>query len=105
ADYGNGLGRAHSMERERLLLGAAGEVLRVLRIPFIEHLPREVAERLPAREPHGDVGDSLIRPRQVMCRHPDGPLLRLGHLPPIRFAQLLKYTAGLLSLGLALSGE
>src|SRR3989442_8785472 len=55
ADYGSRLGRTLAMECERLCLGAAREILRVLGVPLVEHLPREVAERLPSRKSRGDV--------------------------------------------------
>src|SRR5262249_47894419 len=35
ADHGSGLGRAFPMERERLLPGAAGKILRVLGVPLV----------------------------------------------------------------------
>src|SRR5262245_66497810 len=93
------------MERERLLPGTAGKIRRVLGVPLVEHLPREVAERLPGREPRSDVRDPFIRRRQVMRCHADRPLLRFRNLLPVRVAQLLEYTGGFLSLGLELSGE
>src|SRR5262245_10496659 len=105
AHHGSGLGCAFPMERERLLPGAAGKIHRVLGVPLVEHLPREVAERLPGREPRSDVRDPFIRRRQVMRCHADRPLLRFRNLLPVRVAQLLEYTGGFLSLGLEVSGE
>src|SRR4029453_7122847 len=102
ADHGSGLRGALPMERERLLLGATGEILRVLGVPLVEDLPCKVAERLTGRKPRGNVGDPLIRARQVMRGHADGPLLRFGHLLPVPIAQLLEHGGSLLSLGLEL---
>src|SRR5262245_56370972 len=93
------------MERERLLFGAASEILRVLSVPFVEHLSREVAERLSSRESCGDAGYPFIRRRQVMRRHADGPLLRFRDLFPLRGADSFEYLGGFLSLGLELPGE
>src|SRR5262245_25537985 len=105
AHHGSGLGCAFPMERERLLPGAAGKILRVLGVPLVERLPREVAERLPSREPRGDVGNPFIRRCQVMRCHADRPLLRFRNLLPVSVAQLLEYTSRFLSRGLELSGE
>src|SRR5262244_3694909 len=84
ADHGSCHGRTLSMERERLLFGAASKILRVLSVPFVEHLSREVAERLSSRESCGDVWYPFIRRRKVMRRHADGPLLRFRDLLPVR---------------------
>src|SRR4029078_3797445 len=93
------------MEPGRLLLRAAGKILRVLRVPLVEHLPRKVTERLARREPHCNVGYPFIGCRQVMRPHADGPSLRLRDLVPVRVAQVLEYTGGFLSLGLELPGK
>src|SRR5215510_15705576 len=105
ADHGSCHGRTLSMERERLLFGAASKILRVLSVPFVEHLSREVAERLSSRESCGDVWYPFIRRRKVMRRHADGPLLRFRDLLPVRGGDSLEYMGGFLGLGLELPGE
>src|SRR5262245_18469797 len=105
ADHSGCLGRPLAMERERLFFSVASELLRVLGIPFVEHLPREVAERLSSRESCGDVEYSFIRRRLVMRRHADGPLLYFCDLLPVRGGDSFEYMGGFQSLGLELPGD
>src|SRR4029453_16618578 len=64
---------------------------------FLVKLPNDCPAASPAA-----MSDPVIRARQVMRGHADGPLLRFGHLLPVGIAQLLEHGGGLLSLGLEL---
>src|SRR5439155_1750944 len=105
ATYGRGRRRGSLlMERDRLRLRAAGELLGMLGVHLVEHLGGEVRQRLAGGDRLDDVGDRLVAPGDVVRCHCDRPLLAC-RLLPVGIAQLLEKSRGLPHLGLELLGE
>ena len=92
------------VERDRLRLGAAGELLGMLGVHLVEHLGGEVRQRLAGGDRLDDVGDRLVASGDVVRRYADRPPLGGRRLLPVGIGQLLQEGCGLLHLGLELPG-